>query len=320
MAQTGALEVPPELVELFHKIVSPSDTRRTGSIRKHGYLQSRAKVLSLTNRSLLPRIRDIRDSLTPDQIQAWKTSAEAGRQNWWNLFVQDTAYRLKHGIEGIAKPSPLHQYKVGRIETAAPAERVLLTQYHPRKYFVNKKVRGNTTLREDVPVYENFQLPLKIETSYRSNLAPTRPDGKARFFAVVYSHYQGRKIETELAINFDFSTGWTRASATINEVIGQAIHYQLYIELDGVRGAFEWDNVVSMHTGTNWARDWRCTDVNNELTRVNWQIEKSWEELELPYKTAFESVYPEDEEPPLRLKGFGSYDLGDTYFGESTPR
>ena len=157
MAQTSALDVPPELVELFHKIVSPSDTRRTGSVRKHGYLQSRAKVLSLTNRSLLPAIRDLRDALTPAEIAAWKSAALAGRQNWWNLFVQDTSYRLKYDIDGLATPSTLHQYKVGRIEIAAPAERVLLTQYHPRKYFVNKKMRGNTTIREDVPVYENFQ-------------------------------------------------------------------------------------------------------------------------------------------------------------------
>lgn len=294
MAQTSALDVPPELVELFHKIVSPSDTRRTGSVRKHGYLQSRAKALSLTNRSLLPAIRDLRDALTPAEIAAWKSAALAGRQNWWNLFVQDTSYRLKYDIDGLATPSTLHQYKVGRIEIAAPAERVLLTQYHPRKYFVNKKMRGNTTIREDVPVYENFQLPLRIETSYRANLVPLRAAPKARFWAVVTSRYQGRNIETEVGIDFELSTGWTRKGATINEVIGEAVYYQLFIELDGVRGAFEWDNVVARHTGTNWARDWRCTDVNNELTRVNWQIEKSWEELFLPYKTGFDSIYPND--------------------------
>lgn len=294
MAQTSALDVPPELVELFHKIVSPSDTRRSGSVRKHGYLQSRAKVLSLTNRSLLPAIRDLRDALTPAEIAAWKSAALAGGQNWWNLFVQDTSYRLKYDIDGLATPSTLHQYKVGRIEIAAPAERVLLTQYHPRKYFVNKKMRGNTTIREDVPVYENFQLPLRIETSYRANLVPLRAAPKARFWAVVTSRYQGRNIETEVGIDFELSTGWTRNGATINEVIGEAVYYQLFIELDGVRGAFEWDNVVARHTGTNWARDWRCTDVNNELTRVNWQIEKSWEELFLPYNTGFDSIYPND--------------------------
>ena len=295
MALVGGLEVPPELLELFHKLVSPSDTRRSGAVRKHGYLQSRTKVLSLTNRSLLPQIRDLRDSLSPAEIAAWKAAGLAGRQNYWNLFVQDTAYRLKHGLPGLATPSPLHQYKVGRIEIAAPAERVLLTQYHPAKYFINKKVRGNTTIREDVAVYEELQLPLTLQVSYRANLENVRPDYKARMWAVVFSSYQGRTIENEVGINFDLQKGWTRESVVVTDVVGLPRYYQLFIELDGVRGTFEWDNVGSWHSGMNWARDWRCNDVNNELTRVNWQIEASWEELFLPFRTAFDSVYPNDD-------------------------
>ena len=295
MAQVGALEVPPELLELFQKLVSPSDTRRTGAVRKHGYLQSREKIYNLTTRSLLPDIRDMRKTLLAEEIEAWKQAAAAGRQNWWNLFVQDTAYRIKYDLPGLATPSIFHQYKVGRIEIKAPATRVLLTQYHPAKYYVNKKMRGNTTLREDVPVYEKFQLPLTIGTSYRSNLSVVGPNPRARMWAVITSHYQGRNIETELALDFEMVSGWTRKEATISEVLGDSRFYQLFIELNDVQGAFEWDNVLSRHTGTNWARDWRCSDVNNELTRVNFQIEKSWEELFLPFRTAFDSVYPSDE-------------------------
>lgn len=295
MALVGSLEVPTELLELFQKLVSPSDTRRTGAVRKHGYLQSREKIMKLTTRSLLPEIRDLRATLSPEDIQAWKDAAAAGRQNWWNLFVQDTAYRIKHGIPGLAQPSTLHQYKVGRIQIEAPAERVLLTQYHPRHYYVNKKVRGNTSIREDVKIEEPFALPLEIGCSYRSNLVSVVGTPKARFFAIVNSHYQGRKIETEFGFDFDLVGGWQRKTVILDEVIGLARSYQLFIELDGVRGSFEWDNVLSRHLSVNWARDWRCSDVNNELTRVNWQIEKSWEELFLPFKTAFDSVYPSDD-------------------------
>ncbi len=97
MAQVGALEVPPELLELFQKLVSPSDTRRTGAVRKHGYLQSREKIYNLTTRSLLPDIRDMRKTLLTEEIEVWKQAAAAGRQNWWNLFVQDTAFLLTVG-------------------------------------------------------------------------------------------------------------------------------------------------------------------------------------------------------------------------------
>lgn len=294
MAQTAALEIPPELLELFQKLVSTTSNRRTGSVRKHGYLQSKKKILDLTTRSLLPQISELRAALSPTEIVNWKAAAAEGRQNYWNLFVQDTAYRLKYGIAGLATPSTLHQYKVGRVEIAAPATRVLLTQYHPPKYYVSKKMPGNTSLREDVAVYEKLTLPLQIGCSYRSNLTGVGPTPKVRFYAIVKSSYQGRTIENEFGIDIPLSTGWARQTATLSEVIGTVRSYDLFIELSDVQGSFEWDNVLARHSGTNYARDFRCNDVNNEPTRVNFQIEASWEELFLPATAGFDSVYPSD--------------------------
>ena len=294
MAQVGALEIPPELKEAFMKLMSSTSNRRTGAIRKHGYIPSRAQVVKLTTRSLLPQIRTAWESLSPAEVAAWKAAAAVTSMNGWNLFTQDTAYRIKFGLPGLATPSLLHQYKVGRIEIAAPADRVLLAQYHPNKYYVSKKMRGNTTQREDVAVYEKLTLPLTIGCSFRSGLTATKPQPKVRFYAIVYSLYQGRTIENQVGFDIPLSSDWTSATATITEVIGVSRDYNLWIELDGVRGWFEWDNVVAQHTATNWARDKRCNDVNNELTTVNYQIEKSWEEQFLPKGSQFDSVYPAD--------------------------
>lgn len=294
MAQIGYLDVPPELVELLKNLISPTSNRRTGSVRKAGYLPSKAQVVKLTTRSLLPQISEFWDSLSNSQKNQWKIAGAATGQNGWNLFVQDTAYRLKYGIAGLATPSPLHQYKVGRIEIVSPADRVLLAQFHPPLYYVSKKVRGDTTLREDVAVTERLTLPLQISLSYRSSLSTTKLNYKARFYAKVYSSYQGRTIENEIGFDFNLAAGWTRETVTLSEVIGTVRSYDLWIDLDGVRGWLEWDNVSAIHDGTNFARDKRCNDVNNELTKVNYQIEKSWEEQILPSGAAFDSVYPSD--------------------------
>lgn len=294
MAQVGTLEIPPELAEAFAKLLSATSNRRTGAIRKHGYIPSREQVVKLTTRSLLPQIRDAWNALTIGQQNAWKAAAAVTGMNGWNLFVQDTAYRIKFGISGLATPSLLHQYKVGRIEIAAPAEKTVLAQYHPQKYYVSKKMRGKTTQRIDVPVIENLQLPLTVGCSFRTNLVATTDSPKVRFYAIVYSSYQGRTIESETGFDIPLESDWQSQTSTITEVIGVGRSYNLWIELDGVRGSFEWDNVISQHTGTNWARDKRCLDVNNELTRVNYQIEKSWEEEFLPNGAQFDSVYPAD--------------------------
>lgn len=294
MAQVGTLDIPPELAEAFAKLLSATSSRRSGAIRKHGYIPSREQVVKLTTRSLLPQIKELWASLTPTQQTAWKAAAAVTGMNGWNLFVQDTAYRLKYGLSGLATPSLLHQYKVGRIEIAAPATGATIAQYHPNKYYVSKKMRGNTTQREDVAVIENLQLPLTVGCSFRTNLTAVTGEAKARFYAVVYSSYQGRTIESQTGFDLPLESDWQSQTSSITEVIGTSRSYNLWIELVGVRGWLEWDNVVAQHTGTNWARDKRCLDVNNELTRVNFQIEKSWEEQYLPNGAAFDSIYPAD--------------------------
>jgi hypothetical protein len=87
-------------------------------------------------------------------------------------------------------------------------------------------------------------------------------------------------------------SGWQRQTVALTEALGVVRSYNIYLEFVDVRGWLEWDNVLASHTGTNWARDYRCNDVNNTLTRANYQIEKSWEEEFLPVGCAFDSVYP----------------------------
>lgn len=294
MALIGTLDIPPELLESFRKLFVSSDNRRRGALRKHGYIMPRAKKLNVATRSLLPQITALRDSLTVPQIAAWKAASSATGMNYWNLFVQDTAYRIKYGIEGLATPSLLHQYKVGRIEIVAPAQGAVLAQYHPNKYWISKKMRGPTVIREDVAIIENLLLPLEVGLSYKSNLVSTGPDTKAKFYAIIYSSYQGRTIQTQVGFDIDLSSAWQRQTVTASEVIGVVRSYDLWIELVDIRGTFDFDNVLALHTGTNYARDKRCNDINNELSLVNYQIESSWEEQFLPTGASFDSVYPDD--------------------------
>lgn len=294
MVKVSGVVIPPEWAELWAKVVGIGDNRVHGVARKRGYLPSRRRVVELTTKSLLPQIKVAWDSLSLAQQAEWKAAAAVTGLNGRNLFTQDMSYRLKYGISGIATPSLLHQYKVGRIEIAAPAQKVELTQYHPAEWYVSKKMRGNTTVREDIRITEKLLLPLTIGASFRSNLVAVGLDPQVKFYATIYSSYQGRTIETEVGFDIPLTSDWTSETATATEVIGIARSYDLHILLNDVRGWFEWDNVKAIHTGTNYARDPRCSDVNNELSVANWQIEKSWEETFLPVGSAFDSVYPAD--------------------------
>lgn len=294
MATISALDVPDELAQLFATLVRVNDPRRYGSVAKRGHLPSRAQKLAVSSRSLLPQISEYWRNLTELEQDAWRDAAEESSYNAWNLFVQDTAYRLKYGLTGLAIPSLYHQFKVGQLVIAAPASGARLAQYHPPYFYVLKKVRGSKALYEDVKITEKLALPLEIAISYRSNLSAVGAEPIARFYAEIISSYQGRDIINEVGFDIDLSSDWDRQTVICTEVIGVARSYNLYLEFSDVRGTFEWDNLLSQHSGTNYARDFRCTDVNNTLTRSNYQIEKSWEEELLPTGTAFDSVYPED--------------------------
>jgi hypothetical protein len=294
MAIIAGLEIPPELLRLFRDLMRVNDARRYGSLAKHGHLLSKQKKRDVSTRSLLPEISALWQALPAPTKSAWVLAGTASSYRGWNLFVQDTSYRLKHDIAGIATPSEFHQYKVGRLEINAPANSARLVQYHPEHYWKIKKVVGTKGQFDDVKVVERLALPLTIAVSYRTDLTATSGTPKARFYAQILSSYQGRDIETELVIEFNLQAGWTREIATVSEVVGVVRSYNVYLEFIDVRGWFEWDNVSCTHSGTNYARDFRCTDVNNTLTRSNYQIEKSWEETLLPAGAAFDSVYPTD--------------------------
>lgn len=311
MVKVTGVQIPPEWADLWMKVVGIADNRNRGVTRKRGYLPSRRRVNELTTKSLLPQIKNTWADLSDYEKAAWKNAAAVSGVNGYNLFTQDLAYRLKYGIPGLASPSLLHQYKVGRIEIAAPASGTHLMQYHPAEWYVSKKMRGNTQVYEDIKIDEILMLPLTVGASFRSSLTPTRPDYKVEFYATIYSSYQGRTIETKVGFDIPLSSRWTIEEATATEVIGVARSYDLHIVLDGVRGWLEWDNVRAIHTGTNFARDPRCTDVNNELTVSNWQIEKSWEEIFLPTGAAFDSVYPADED----TVGYGTQQRGGSSYG-----
>lgn len=291
MALTGTLDVPPELKALFDKLFRPVEKRRYSAVATKGHLLSPVKKRAIATRSLLPDISALWLALSSGQQLAWKVAGAQTSYNGWNLFVQDTAYRLKYGLPGLAVPSTFHQYKVGKIVVSGAAKRVKLVQFHPSQYYKMKKIVGTKAQYEPIKITESLVLPLEIALSYKTELVEYGGTGTARFYAEVTSHYQGRNIQTVVGFDMELSSGWARQTALVSEVLGVVRSYNLTIELDNVQGAFYFDNVLARHTGTNYARDYRCNDVNNNLTDINYMIESSWEEQFLPLGAAFDSVY-----------------------------
>lgn len=294
MARSGFIDIPPEMQAYYDKLMQFFNRYENAGTRvKNGIIPKKKKYL-VPARSLLPTCGEYWQALDTTAKNAWKSAGAETNYNGWNLFVQDTCYRLKYGIEGLATPSLLHQYKVGRMQIESPGSKLVIEQQHPIEWYFLKKIPGTKSQYYEQVVTEKLQLPLTIGLSYRSDLTATNDSPIARFYVIITSHYQGRNITTQENIELDLSSEWTRETKTVTEVLGVARWYSLFIELRNVRGYIEFDNLESNHTGSNYARDFRCNNIDTPLSNVYFQVSKAWESIETSTGADFESVYPDD--------------------------
>lgn len=294
MAKTSFVQIPAGDEIKFHNALASGDRFNFPRIKRKVLFSSRKRRAGLTAKSVLPAVSSAWNNLTLSEQEAWATAALVNDFSGYRLFTQDTSFRLKTEMSGLATPSIYHQYKVGKIQIDNPDDAVTILQTHPYSFWVSKKIRG-VDQREPVKLIETMSLPLKIGISWKSDLSIVSGSSfTARFYAKVYSLYQGRTIENILEIPFGLSDDWQSAEATLSSVVGIVKSYDLYIELDNVVGSLLFDNVVSYHTGQNWARDPFCNNIAQTFTRVYYQVPKHWAPVVLESASFYGSIYPED--------------------------
>lgn len=291
MAKVSSVDLIPGLDRLFWRGLKPSDRFIFSRIIRKQVFFSRRRRRGMSQRSLLPQIRDAWDSLTEAQRQAWRVIAPLSNLTGWRLFVQDQSLRIMNDIPGIATPSTFHQSTVGLLEIKAPATSLKIIQPHPRHFYVKRRVRGTKSQFEPIRVTEDFILPLKIGLNYKSELEAMSPESKAQMIAEVWHSYQGRDLKTNLSIDLLLQTDWTAAEKTISAVIGHIISYNLFFNLQNLRGRLFIDNLRAVHSGQNWARDQFCRDINQSFTRAFFQVPRHWAGVEVPVGSSFESIY-----------------------------
>jgi len=116
----------------------------------------------------------------------------------------------------------------------------------------------------------------------------------AKFYAEIWSSYQGRDILTNSEINLDYSANWKNAELVVSDILGLPIAYNLFIHLKNLQGDLFVDNIKAEHDAQNWARDPFCRDINQAFTRAFYQIPKHWAAEIMEEGAGFESIYPDD--------------------------
>lgn len=291
MAQTSYQLIPPEFSLRYNKALQSGDRFTFPRVRRKTLFISKNRKKGITQKSLIPVLSPVWNSLTQGERDAWNSAGVVANMSGFKLFVRDRSLRIANDIEGFATPNNLYQTAVGTLRIEAPANALKIEQLHPLEYWVSRKVRGTRSQYEPIKIIEDFALPLDIKINYRADLVEYGGTAKARFYCICYSHYQGLTLEKIVEIPFTLQQDWIHAEATLGPIIGLARGYTAFIELENVRGTLYFDNIEINHSGQNWCRDPHTIDINQSFTKAFYQIPKHWAPVDIPVGAFYESLY-----------------------------
>lgn len=291
MAKISYWQFPEEWLPLIERILAWNDRFFFTSLRRKPGAYSIRRKRIVTQNSLLPQISKAWQALDQSAKDEWADAAASEGQRSFRLFVQEYAQSYQYKVDPPQLPSIFAQNNVGRCVISFPAAGFQLRQEHPFEYQVVRNVTGKRSMQYIESVKEWLAFPFEIGISWRTNLTSVAPDPFAAFFVVVLSHYQGRDIETVTSIPFGHSDDWQRSVVEVDRPIGIIKGYTAYIDVNGYEGELDFDNVRLHHSGQNWARDFRCNNVQTSFTRAFQHVARHWEPVISPTGFLYGSVY-----------------------------
>lgn len=303
MARTQSITVPDELKNQEAQALERRDRFILGVVQGHKRLPSKAQKALLKRTAVVNSPMEGRGSLfkflspywralTSEQKEVWSEASQHSALSNWQLFISDNSARIRNSLSLSVPPSELWQVRTGRLLIESPATEIILKQEHPQNYFVAQKIVGASWKYQLVNILETFSLPLELVFRYKSNLSAVGGTQIARYYARVWSSYQGQDIYNDVVIDIQPSTDWVIESETISNIRGIIIGYTLYLEIVGYTGEVLFDNIRAIHSGSNWARDPRCDDITKQFIKGFAVVPPFWIPVSLPSGASFSTVFP----------------------------
>lgn len=313
MAKTSYQLIPTKFNLSYSKALQSGDRFTFPRVRRKTLFISKNRKKGITQKSLIPVLSPIWQALTQGERDAWNSAGVVADMSGFKLFVRDKSLRIANDLSGYAIPNNLYQTAVGTLRIEPPATSLKIEQLHPLEYWVQRKVKGTRSQYEPIKIIEDFALPLELKINYKSDLTAleTSDDSAecgvaecgvvilgtfsteviARFYCIVYSHYQGLTFENIVEIPFTLQQDWIHAEAILSSVIGNPRGYTAFIEIINARGSVYFDNIEINHSGQNWCRDPHTIDIDQSFTKAFYQIPKHWAPVDILDGAFYGSLY-----------------------------
>ena len=261
MALLMGITLPAGWEIIYNKTLRMYDISVMCNVGKNPQFFPRSRFHTLKEITYLYDIAYQWANLTTTQKDGWRLAGDVIGQHNFNLFTQDTSYRKKNGIGGIATPSIHHQYTVGHIKIESPANSAKIAQYNYRKII----------------------FPAQFGISYRSNLTSAGANPYCRYKITYLRYTSGKTIEQTQTIEIPLVSAWNTQNENVVDAGDRKGKWFIEIELNDVIGDLWFDNVIVEYDGEIKINDSYCLDVVNYFKGEN-----------LPAGTTLETVYPPD--------------------------
>lgn len=295
MAKTSTINFPSELSEDMKKAIKQSDRFTLGSVGGKGNWTTRSKKRRYRNISLFRFLAEFWAELSETEKDEWREAGLPSFLTNWQLYISMNAAQIRNGLAITNTASEKWQTLTCRLVVESPAEELKIKQSHQYQYWETESIPGEWWKERLTLVTELVTLPLTVGLSYKANLSAVGSEQIARYFARVWSIYQGEDYFTEVGVDLNPSTDWTTDENTLSEVPGYIQNYDLFFHLKGYQGTLNFDNIRAEHTEQNWARDPRCDDPRREFKRGFAVVRPYWVPEVLPEGADFDVSYPPAE-------------------------
>jgi len=205
-------------------------------------------------------------ALTEQQRADWYDAAYWTNMSGWDLFFLDTSYRLANGINGVATPSLMHQYLVGKINIESPAS--------------------------SITIYKRYTGIPSVEVSFASNvkvdLVSVGAGSYARMTVRVKTGYWLDDIEDWEIIDYVWDltefTDWDYVSDFYDGGFVGENYVEFIIDVYNMRGIVYVDGFELWVNSENIFIDYQCDNFQSNFIGYS-----------VPAGSSFLSVYPPDD-------------------------
>lgn len=295
MAQVENFNPDPDVEDLMIKGVKILDRYGSVKIQKKRTIYSRSDIEELESMSVMAQIAQLWEAQSSAKKNAWNNAATYCGLTGYQLFQQDTAFRLLNGIPGIATPNVNYQYKVLILDTGPYNEDFstycgVFEQHYP-VYSIRQKIEGKKNSYRWVEIEENPSGTFTVGWSIYNNFIEC---GASPYFEIslwCYGKKGGVDASDHKTWSIPFVQSWNIFSDTFTPDLDTIEQYGFYIEHEDLEGYYLIDNLVIEHSGQNWAFDPHCNNSEYVIIKVGDEYYYAYD-IDLGFENPiFESVY-----------------------------